>query len=362
MGISRLELWNELGGVSVAEPILIEGYQRDAERDWRGEDGRIATSFYVSSYPGTDPLACARAGVYSLMGLPQEKPFDIEAIRWMEAGKALEMDFIRRFAAQGKLLSGNEEAGESQTKFGDPTVWSSGAVDAIILPYGWRKGHCVEIKNTSAEKMAAMRANREDTPWSHKKYVRQIKTYIGYAYEQKWAPKVTLCEESWAITKDAGMMGLRWCPVHNSLECKTIELQLEPPDDGTLIYASRDPQRGKELDTFSYYFGYDAEHMRAGRAKLAEWRALYEQGILPPHVLENERKKWTADPCRFCPAAGHREKGGCKADYAQGITKLADSTWIPRAREIRPHYDYAQVRAEVFKRWGVPDPLKDGAQ
>lgn len=278
MGISRLALYNELGGVSVVDPILLDAYEREAERDWRGEDGRTPTSFYISSFPGTDPYACGRAAVYSLMGLPREKPMDIEAFRWMDAGKALEMDFIRRFAAEGKLLSGNEAAGEAQTKLGDPHVWSSGAVDAIILPWGWKQGHCVEVKNTSAEKMAAMRASRDQTPWSHKKYVRQLKTYIGYAHENNWAPKVVVCEEAWSVTTDTGMMGLRWCPVHRSLECRTREIQLAPPDNGTLIYASRDPQRGNKLDTFSFYFDYDPEHLRAGREACCVARGLRTRG------------------------------------------------------------------------------------
>lgn len=355
MGISRLELWQELnGGVSIVEPILLSAYQREAEQEWRGETERgPATSFYVSSYPGDDPLACGRAAVYSLMGLPQEKPMDVEAMRWIEAGKHLEMDFTRRFAAAGTLLTGDESRGASQTKLGDPEVWSSGAVDAIILPFGWTQGHIVEVKNTSAAKLAAMKANPADTPWSHSKYVRQIKTYIGYAHEQEWAPEVTVCEESWAITTP-GIMGLRWCPVHHSLDCQTKDLQLKPPNDGTLIYASRDPERGEELATFSYYFSYDPEFLAAGREKLAAWRAAYERGEIPEHPLENERKKWTAPPCKWC----NYKKGVCKPDYSEGVKHLAESNATVFAQGVRPSYDYKAVRSSVFARWCVRDPLE----
>lgn len=363
MGISRVELYRELGvEFSIIESLLTSAYQNEADREWRNGRGRAPSSFYISNFPGDDPIACGRAAVYSLMDLPEEKPVDIMGMRLMDAGKELELDFTRRLAAEGSLLTGDESKGEDQTKFTDPEVWSSGAVDAIVLPFGWHKGHIVEVKGTSANKINAMRSDPTDTPWSHKKYTHQVKTYIAEAHEQNFAPKVVVCASSWAITKEtwaSQSMSFHWCPVHQSFECETKEIQLDPPDSGELIYASRDPERGRGLDTVSYFFDYDPDFLAAGKEKLAAWRDAYERGMIPEHPLEDQRKKWTADPCRFCKFAGHKERGGCKKDYAEKITTLAESSWIPLAKRIRPGHSYEKARAEVFARWGIEDPLKE---
>lgn len=183
---------------------------------------------------------------------------------------------------------------------------------------------------------------------SHAKYSRQVNTYIGLTNEHGFAPLVHVCKKSWAITKP-GILDLRWCPVHESFECELEEIQLEPPDDGSLIYSSRE----EPLLTASYYFGLDAEHMRVGREKLAAWRASFERGELPPHPLQGERKMWSVDPCKFCSM-----KKGCKADYQAKETRLAHSDHITRAKVVRPSYDYEAARSAVFTRWGVSDPLE----
>jgi hypothetical protein len=339
---------------SIIEPMLQTAYERESDKDWRRVSRRLPTSFYISNFPGDEPLACGRAAVYQLMGIPNEKPIDIHAVRWMDAGKDLETQFVRRLAAEGMLLSNDETAGEQQTKFGDSEVWSSGAVDAIVLPFGWTQPLCVEIKNTSREKMVAMRSDRErGTPYSHQKYLRQLKTYVGYAHEQKFAPKVTVCTESWAVTRET-VMGLRWCPRHHSLDCEVKEIQLSPPDGGELIYASRDPERGNHLDTIAYYVGYDGDFLEAGRKKLGQWRDFFERGEMPPHIHAGEKKKWSVDPCRFCNV----KKNACKLDETAKVTQLADSHAFEFARELSPAYDYEDARAAVFARWKIADPLK----
>jgi hypothetical protein len=354
MGLTRLELYKELGiEFSIVEPILIAAYEREAHQEWRHGRGRPPTSFYISSFPGDDPHACGRAAVYSLMDLPEEKPIAPRLQSIFDAGKNHELEWTRRFAASGVLLSGDETAGEEQTRFADPNVWASGACDAIILPYRWTKPHIVEIKTTAAEKVQAMRDNRESTPYSHDKYVRQIKTYIGLAHELPFAPEVTVCEASWAITKE--MMGARWCPFHQGFDCTLRTIQLDPPEDGTLIYSSRD----EPLDIVSYHFSLDLDFLAAGRAKLAEWRSCYERGVLPPHPLESQRAKWSVHPCRFCKYKGSGKLDGCKADYTAGITNIAESHWIKSAGSIRDNYSYPAVRAAVLARWGVNDPLRE---
>lgn len=338
--------------MSVVEPILKAAYQRESLREWHRGRGRAPSSFYISNFPGDDPIACGRARVYSLMDVPDDKPFDPEALARMEAGKALETTWIRKFAAEGVLLTGNEAEGDKQTKFEDPTSWASGAVDAIILPYGWRKGHCVEVKNTAHLKVEAMRADPEQTMWSHPKYVKQLKTYIAFAHEQQWAPRVVVCKESWAITTEFPM-GMRWCPIHETFECETLDIQLDPPDDGTLIFSSRD----EPLLTASYYFTYDPEFLAAGRAKLAEWRGYYERGELPPHPHEGQRSKWTPEPCKWCGF----KRNVCKPDYVGGVKSMSESHALEFSASVRDSYDYPSARAQVFARWGLSDPLEAAA-
>jgi hypothetical protein len=348
--MTRLALWQALGAEpQVFEPMIVDAYEFNADRDWR--ENRGATSFYVSNFPGDDEV-CDRAAMYSLMGIPSEKPFDTEGQRWVDAGKALELEFIRRLSARGMLLSGDESIGEKQVKFMDPDVWSSGNVDAIVLPPFWRKSHVVEIKNPGAEKVVAMRQDRAQTPFSHHKYEKQVKTYIGYAHEQEYAPVVTVCTSSWALCKP--IMGAPYCPVHRSF-CETETFQLEPPDDGTLIYASRDPERGRKLDVVSYYFSYDAQFMAAGTAQLARQRKFFEDGVLPPHVYGG--KGWSKGLCRFCSF----KKEACRPDEVAKTQVIADSKAFDFADQVFEDYDYATQRARVFGRWHLEDPLAQEA-
>lgn len=349
--MTRAALWAALGvEIEVVAPMITDAYRREAERQWRGEEGWDATAFYVSSYP--DEESCDRAAVYGLMGIPQDKPMDVTGQRWVKAGKALEMDFITALAREGMLLSGDESKGEKQTKFTEPHVWSSGAVDAIVLPPFWRKSLVVEVKNTGAEKMAAMRADKNNTIFSHRKYERQIKAYIGYAHELPFAPEVDVCKTSWAICEPI-FGGLLRCPVHGGVDCETEHFQVEPPDSGELIYASRDPQRGNDLDVISYFYSYDPEFLRAGRERMARWRQSFLDGVLPPHVHQGKRSMWTPSPCKWCPV----KAGVCKPDYNDKVTTLAESHAEEFARKIRPDYSYEQVRANVFARWEEEDPL-----
>jgi hypothetical protein len=351
MGISRLMLWSELTGVSVVEPILVAAYEREEERIWReGSDDSPHgapwhSSFHASAFPGEDPLACARQAVYGLMGLPNPEPFSPRVRAMFDLGKNLELDWVRRFASEGTLLSVDQTASDDvQTGFADSEHWLTGASDVIILPAFWRKGHCVEVKTTSAEKVAAMRNDLTQTPYSHAKYIRQLKTYISLANEAPFAPTVVVCSDSWAITKEiVPGSPLRWCPVHENVGCPIQEVELEPPDDGTLIYSSRE----EPLTTASYYFCLDEEHMAAGRAKLAKYRDAFLAGTIPEHPLENQSKKWSAEPCLYCSY----KKLGCKADYLAKVKTLADSNVIASAQEIRENYDYEAARAAVLSRW-----------
>jgi hypothetical protein len=353
MGLSRIALWNEISGVSIVEPILITAYQREEERAWREGLGDSPhgspwfTSFHASKFPGDDPYACARAAVYGLMGLPETSPIEPRLRAWFDLGKNLELDWIRRFAAEGVLLSADQTAGDDfQTGFVDREHWLTGASDAIILPMFWRKSHCVEVKTTSHEKVMAMKNDHNETPKLHEKYLRQIKTYISLSNESQFCPTVTLCESSWAILRpilpDSPML---WCPIHENFACDQIKITLDAPDDGTLIYSSRE----EPLTTVSYYVSLDEEMMAAGREKLTQYREAFLAGEIPEHPREKEKAKWSVTPCQYCEFKAL----GCKADYTGKVKKLEESNVIAGAKKIRPDYDYAKTRAAVLRRWGV---------
>lgn len=347
-GLSRLGLWSEIAAISVVEPILIAAYERESIRDQIKEASPHGhpwfTSFHASAFPGDNPVDCARAAVYGLMGLPSNDLIEPKLRAWFELGTNLEHAWVRHFAADGVLLSKDVTAGDDyQTSFADPEYWLTGASDAIILPAFWRKGHCVEVKTTSHEKVMAMRDNPVATPKQHGKYVRQLKTYISLANEAPFTPEIVVCSESWAITKGLPIGDLRWCPVHESVTCATEEVALEPPDDGTLIYSSRE----EPLTTASYYINLDEEHMIAGRARLAEYRQAFIDGVIPAHPRETESKKWSVEPCQWCSL----KSAGCKKDYTDKVTDLAASNLIATAMKIDPNYSYETARAQVLGRW-----------
>lgn len=353
MGLSRLALWAEIAGVSVVEPLLLSAYELESEREWR--EGQAAphgepwfSSFHSSQFPGADPYACGRAAVYGLMGLPDPEPISPPLRAMFNLGTNLEHDWVRRFALAGTLLSKSPAVGDSfQTNFVDREHWLTGASDAIVLPPFWRKSHCVEVKTTSHEKVIAMRQDRDMTPYSHAKYIRQLKTYISLANEAPFTPTVTLCKDSWAITREiVEGSPLRWCPVHEALGCESVQITLEPPDDGTLIYSSRE----EPLTTVSYYFSIDDEHMAIGREKLEHWRDDFIAGRIPAHPQEGERSLWSVHQCKYCAL-----KKPCKMDYQAKVTDLAQSNHIEFAKTIRPTYDFGVMRAAVLRRWGVEE-------
>ena len=349
MPLSRLQLWQLLEEVEPVVPKLLnDAYTHEGYWAWKagGEAPHGQpwfTSFHASSFPGEDPLVCGRLAVDGLLDPPSSgmiKPF-LRA--WFDLGINLEHDWVGRFASYGTLLSANIPEGDRyQTTFEDEEHWLSGSCDAVVLPRGWHKGHVVEIKTTSHEKVLAMLARTPSFPRDHGKYIRQLKTYIGLAHDLPYTPTVNLCDESGAIVPLA-----QNCP-HHGRQCAFTTVTLLPPDDGTLIYSSRE----EPLTVASFRVAYDREHMRVGRERLAQWRDYFLEGKIPPHPLEQQRAKWTAEPCKYCDM-----KSFCKLDYQQGVENLEESNLIEFARGIRPDYDIAAKRAAVLFRW-LPDRLE----
>lgn len=358
--MSRLDFWAALGRVSVAFPLLKRGYDRMEYDSWKHDLDSSPhghawhTSFHASKFPGAGTDTCGRAAVYEFMNLPADAPFNAKLKAMFDQGKDIELQFVRRFAYEGCLVSADQNSFDDvQTGFADPVHWLTGASDAIIVPPHWNRTHCVEIKTTSDDALDELKAGtRKPKPG----YVSQLKTYIGLAYESGYSPEVWLCRHEGALAElNAFSPNGYYCRRHGTHEC-LVKKTLMPPESGELLYASReDPMK-----TISFFYGYDEQHMIDGRAKLAEWRDEFLAGRIPPHHREGVKPLgWSADPCKYCgfKAPFKGSKGGCKEDMANKVTKLEDSALIEFAKSVRPNYDYKDARAAVFNRWGIEDPL-----
>lgn len=358
MGMSREALWGELAGISVFEPMLMSAYRDEELRVWRGDlessphGAAWHTSFHASSIPGDDPYACGRRAIYELMN-PVGQPIEPWLRGWFDLGKALELEWVRRFAYAGQLLSADQTAGdEHQTGFVDDEYWLSGSPDLLILPPRWRRSHAVEVKTTSHEKVEAMLADPTNTPNSHEKYLRQLKAYLALSNELPFAPEVDVCRLSGRLLREGscaqGPLGEYRLPYHQG-QCKVDRIQLSPPIDGTLAYSSRE----KPLTIACYWVNLDPAFIAASRAKLAEWKDSFLRGELPLHPRNDERAKWSVEPCQYCSF----KKDICKPDFTKKITQLSESHLITYNQTYRPGYSYEATRQAVLDRWGVEDPL-----
>ena len=310
--------------------------------DWKEEDKSPHgqswhTSFHASAFPGDDDSVCGRAQVYGLMNPAPEKPFEPWLKSWFDLGRNLEHDWVRRLSAAGVLLSADVTGeDEFQTGLSVPEIWLTGSPDLIILPPFYKKAHVIEVKTTSHEKVLNMQTEPANVPYSHAKYLRQIKTYIAIAHE-KFAPTVMICRRSGTLIKSDK------CGRTHKRDCDPVILAVIPPDDGTLIYSSRE----EPLKTASYYVPYDPEHMKAGIPKLEAWRDYFIKDEIPPHVREGESAKWSEGECKFCDW----KKPFCKTDYKNKTKKLTESALVSHTKKIRKNYDPIKTRNAVLERW-----------
>ena len=338
----------------------MDAYRHEAQLEWmRGDRSPHGapwhTSFHSSSFPGTNDLACGRKAVYDLLDPPSPAPREPSLQAMFDQGLDLEHHWVSRLKSYGALLSADVTGDDDyQTGFQDPEHWLTGGTDAIVLPRGWTKGLIVEIKTTSKEKIIAMRANPPSLPFSHDKYVRQILTYIAMAHEMPFTPTVRLCAVSGAIFEHPDHLR---CPEHVFAEdpCFYKDVKLSPPDCGELVYSARE----EPMTTVSFKFSYDPEHMRAGRAKLAEWRDAFLSGQIPEHPREHRRVGggkigWSFEPCKWCDL----RKTVCQPDWDDKITTLSESHLVSFAEGVRPGWSYEEKRRAVLTRWGAEDPTR----
>jgi len=343
--------------------MLMNAYELELHREWsRGDRSPHGhawhTSFHASEFPADDRLSCGRLAVYKLLDPPAAEPRKPFLEAWFDLGKDLELQWVRRFNSYGVLLSADQTAGEQfQTGFVDETHWFTGSSDAIVLIPERRQAHCVEVKTTSHEKVLKMlSSNGTDVPRQHAKYLRQLGAYIGLAHEAPFAPRVTICKTSGVLARPMfGNQDDEWrCslqrsgsdrphPLLHDGECELEVVTIIPPDDGTLIYSSRE----EPLTVASFRAVYDPAFMAAGRERLAHWRDVFLEEGIPEHPHEGARAKWSVDPCQYCEMKAEI----CKPDYQNKVASLRDSNLIAYAQGIDPSWSYEERRKAVLERW-----------
>lgn len=194
------------------------------------------------------------------------------------------------------------------------------------------------VVSNSHEKILNMRADPNNTIYSHKKYIRQIKAYISEA-NKKFSPTVVTCDISGLLIKS----GKSQCPLNHRGNCMPRILKVEPPDDGTLFYSSRE----EPLLTASYYITNDSKMIEIGKDRLRTWKQEFIDGKLPEHVREGESAKWTIGECKYCLF----KPDFCKQDFKNKVKDLKDSELINFNKKLKPNYDYNKIRQEVLDRW-----------
>jgi hypothetical protein len=352
--LTRTELLARAGVLKIVDPMIDEAYDLyEAKEDDEAHSSGFgwSTAFHASQFPGDDPMACGRHSLYELMGIPNVDPVDRRGRMFMDSGKNLELELVRRFGNAGWLLSADQTgADEFQTNFKDEHTWLSGSPDLLVIPHGWNRAHVVEVKGKGQRRppkyrshidpLAEMRALREEpTP----KHIKQLGAYIGLANREfhKRVPRVTLCKHTWSIASN----GL--CRIHASDEC-LITIEMQPVVDGTLIYFALDDP----TVSFERFYSLNRKSFEEGRARLHEWRENFLNDVLP---ARNPKWGWSKEPCKWCPYKKH----ACKPDDKADVATLSESHAVTMAKEINPNYDYQKQRDKVLGRWGVEDPLKE---
>lgn len=309
--------------IRVVDPITRAAYKereadqlRSQEKDSpHGNPWHV--SFHASQFPGDDPMACPRQALYRMMDFPQTEPINRKVRVAGVVGKALEEDTADAYERYGILLSASPHA-ELQTGFEIPEAWLTGSVDAVIKPPTWNKPLPIEMKSAYQRNIDKMQIGALGPVAGH---VKQLKTQLG-------------------LVRRAQERGEMW----SGHDLTT---------HGFLYYFSRDDAD----QTAEFRVDYDRRFFELGLQRLKQWKAMFEEGMLPtinPSKKHPMGWKWSYPPCQWCPF-----KKTCKLDFEQNISDLTESVGIDRAKLVRPEYDSEAARKRVFDRW--KDDLADAA-
>lgn len=306
--LTRNEFFNRLQLIKIIDPITDNAFLKAEDERWRTEKQEPHghpwhVSFHASQFPGNDPLACPRQALYRMMNVPEQSAFSRKSRHLMSIGKTVEYELVSAYHRAGILLSAPPDE-DVQTGFEYPEVWLTGSVDSVIEIDG--RPVPVEIKTKSAEHIQEMQVGKRGPDERH---ISQLKVQIALAKR----------EELWP--------------------------DMKPITHGFLYYASRnDPTK-----TAEFRVDLDEEFFDAGIDKLRQWRAWFEEGVLPsinPSKRHPMGWRWSYQPCQWCPF-----KKSCQEDHKEGIDDLEQSNAVFRAGRIREDYDFELVRLKVRARW-----------
>jgi CRISPR/Cas system-associated exonuclease Cas4 (RecB family) len=311
--LSRAELFTRRQIIRKLEPITNEVWNQVEDERWRSNADNAPhghpwhVSFHASQFPGDDPLACPRKALYQMMDFAQGGPVKRSGRAIMNAGKAIEVDLVKIWH-EGEILLSNPPHDEYQTGFEIPEVWLTGSVDAVIKPPRWNKPLVVEIKTKFQSAIDEMKHGVRGPDPSH---VAQLKAQLAMVHQAQ--------AELWP--------------------------GLDPVTHGYIYYLSRD----RPSDTAEFLIDLDEKFFEQGVLRLAQWRAMFEEGVLPSTHSDHRHPfgwRWTYEPCKYCPF-----QKICKLDHEAQEMDLTKSCGVERTQLVRPDYDPEAARKAVFKRW-----------
>jgi len=347
--VGRTELFARLGRITVAESMLDEAYERQAEQQWRNRHldnphgASWFTSMHVSSIPAGDPRPCPRKLAYGMMAFAETDTLPKKAKAAGVVGIAAEGWFVSMLDLDGRLLSAKADA-EHQIGFEDADHWLTGSPDIIALPKFWNRPLVIEAKSAYADAVEDMRNLRRPCVPAH---ARQCQGYIdlGHHISPLLWPRVVLCKHTWRLAEEGiepviDAMVCRDHGIHADAGC-LIEIELQPIQSGVVLYAARDHLETRK----SWYFEHDEQRFQKGLSVLRKVQEAYATDRIPEHPFGG--KQWSADPCKWCSM----KKNVCKPDQQAGVTKLTESHGVEWSRGVYGNYDPIKVRQAVLERW-----------
>jgi CRISPR/Cas system-associated exonuclease Cas4 (RecB family) len=209
----------------------------------------------------------------------------------MEAGKAIEVDLVRTFHERGILLSAGPDE-EVQTGFVYEKAWLTGSVDCVTRPIGWNKPLPIEIKTKYQNDINLMKVGGKGPDPAH---ISQLKVQLALV----------------ALEQDLLWPGL------------------DRVTHGYILYLSRD----RPVDTAEFRVDLDMKWFEIGVERLKEWKAMFEEGLLP--TINPSKKhplgwRWSYPPCQWCDW-----KKICQSDHKDGVTALAESMGVRHTQKVR---------------------------
>lgn len=347
--VSRMELFQALGRISVVEKMVDDAATYAAQLAWRQRHlddphGELwFTSMHVSSFPGGDPRPCPRYHAYEMMAFATTDPLPQKASAAGVVGTAIEAWVVDLLDLDHRLLSARNDA-QHQIVIEDADHWLTGSPDLVVLPPFWNRPLVIEKKSAYLEQVQEMRALQRGC---FPKHARQCQGYVdlGHHVSRELWPSAVVCRHTWRIAEPGNepVIDAMVCVdhgIHADSGC-LIEIELQPIESGVVLYSARD---NPELRA-SWFFEHDEERFQRGLAVLRRAQEAYATDTIPPHPFGG--KQWSAEPCRYCKF----KKNVCKPDQLDKITKLTESHGVRWSGDVYGHYDPARIRERVLERW-----------